>query len=64
MGIYEFHDLRLIKANPSKVLFDLDVEYNFIYNEDELNKIIEYELESKLNKKYVLIIHFDYPFVE
>lgn len=60
----EFHDLRLIKANPSKVLFDLNVEYNFIYNEDELNKIIEYELESKLNKKYVLIIHFDYPFVE
>ena len=60
----EFHDLRLIKGNISKIIFDLSVDYNFIYSEKELNNIIEKELETKLNKKYKLIIIFDYPFVE
>ena len=60
----EFHDLRLIKGNISKIIFDLSVDYNFIYSEKELNDIIEKELENKLNKNYKLIINFDYPFVE
>lgn len=59
-----FHDLRLVKKNISTVIFDIVINFDFKYSEEELGQIIETELFDKTNNRYVVIINYDHNFIE
>lgn len=60
----KFHDLRLVKKNISTVIFDIVINFDFKYSEEELGQIIETELFDKTNNRYVVIINYDHNFIE
>lgn len=59
-----FHDLRLVKKNISTVIFDIVINFDFKYKNEELIKIIEEDLLKETSNKYVVIINYDYSFIE
>ena len=59
----QFHDLRLIKS-LNRIIFDLNLDYDITIDQEEFKTNIQNGLEEKLNKKYDLIVNFDYPFTE
>jgi len=55
-----FHDFRVVFGTiHTKLIFDVEIPYDFSFSEKELNSIIQNEVEKKIGKTHYCVISFD-----